>query len=86
MAVLAGGRAVFDGTTIELAATARGQVWTLDTEGPAPAGNLTVVSAMTTGTGTRYRLVGDAGVNGAQPVEPSVEDGCVAVMRAERAS
>src|SRR5262249_28577489 len=51
VALLSAGRVVFDGTTDELARRASGQVWTLDTSGPAPSGALTVVSAISTERG-----------------------------------
>lgn len=86
VALLSGGRVVFDGTTSELARAATGKVWSLDASGPAPAGELTVVSAISTGGGMRYRIVGEIAPPGGASVEPTLEDGYVAVMRARRAS
>ncbi|HEY3341349.1 MAG TPA: ABC transporter ATP-binding protein [Anaerolineae bacterium] len=83
LAVLAGGRVVFQGQTAELLEAARGQVWTLDTSGPAPVGDLTVVSALNAGAGMRYRIVAAAPpAPHATPVEPNLEDGYVALMHA----
>jgi ABC-type multidrug transport system ATPase subunit len=83
LAVLAGGRVRFRGTTGQLIDAARGSVWTVATDGTAPDGDLTVVSMLHLGGEVRYRVVGGppAGV-GAVPAEPSLEDGYVALMRA----
>ncbi|MDQ6858587.1 MAG: ATP-binding cassette domain-containing protein [Chloroflexota bacterium] len=86
VALLSAGRVVFDGTTGELARAATGRVWSLDASGPAPTGNLTVVSAVSTGAGMRYRIVSEIALAGAIPVEPSLEDGYVAVMQMRRAA
>ncbi len=81
LAVLAAGRLIFRGTVAGLVAVATGQVWQLDAEGAAPTGG-TVVSAVAHGTGTRYRVIAEsAPVPGAVPVEPSLEDGYVALTR-----
>ncbi|HEY3417356.1 MAG TPA: ATP-binding cassette domain-containing protein, partial [Armatimonadota bacterium] len=83
LAVLAGGRVVFQGQTAELLEAARGRVWTLDTSGPAPVGDLTVVSALNAGAGMRYRIVAAAPpAPQATAVEPNLEDGYVALMHA----
>jgi ABC-type multidrug transport system ATPase subunit len=65
LAVLCAGRVIFQGETLGLLEAARGQVWTLDTAGPAPVGDLSVVSALNVGAGTRYRVIA--------PVRPSPE-------------
>ena len=82
LAVLSAGRVMFQGETRELLQAARGQVWTLDTTGPAPVGDLTVVSALNVGAGMRYRVVAQErpGAEALQ-VEPNLEDGYVALMR-----
>jgi len=82
LAVLAAGKVIFQGPTTELLAAAHGQVWMLDTKGPAPAGDLTVVSALNAGAGMRYRVVAKTPpAPSATPVEPNLEDGYVALMR-----
>ena len=85
LAVLARGRVVFAGNTVDLQDVARRQVWTLDTDGPAPTG-AQVVSALRTATGTRYRCVGETVPPGAEPAEPNLEEGYVALMRGARES
>ena len=87
LAVLATGRVVFQGKATALLELARGKVWTLDLAGAAPTGDLTVVSALNAGAGMRYRLVADQQpAADAQPAEPSLEDGYVALMRRQRAA
>ena len=76
---------MFHGQVAGLLATAQGKVWTFDLAGPASLGDLTVVSALNVGIGMRYRLVADQQpAPEAQPVEPNLEDGYVALMRRER--
>ena len=82
LAVLSAGRVIYQGETAGLLEAARGQVWTLDTAGPAPLGDLTVVSALNAGAGTRYRVIAPAPPTpAATAAEPNLEDGYVALMR-----
>jgi ABC-type multidrug transport system ATPase subunit len=83
LAVLAAGRVLFRGTAAELIGAARGRVWSVETAGPKPLGDLAVVSTLHLGEAVRYRLVGEPPANvEAEPVEPSLEDGYVWLMRA----
>jgi ABC-2 type transport system ATP-binding protein len=85
LAVLSAGQVVFHGQTTELQDVARGQVWSVDTVGPAPIGDLTVVSALSTGHGMRYRVICEKSPSvDAQSAEPNLEDGYVALMRGTR--
>lgn len=87
LAVLAGGRVLFRGTTTGLIQRARGRVWTVETDGPRPEGDLTVVSTLHLGDSTRYRVVGEVAAGpGATAAEPGLEDGYVWLMREERIS
>jgi len=87
LAVLAGGRVGFRGTAAELVAAARGTVWTVTTGGPAPTGDLTVVSMLHRGTDVEYRVVGAPAPSlDPVPAEPSLEDGYVALMRGRTAT
>jgi len=82
VAVMAGGRVRFQGTTGELVEAARGRVWTLSTDGGRPEGDLTVVSMVHTGAGVCYRVVGEpAASSGAAAAEPTLEDGYVWLMQ-----
>jgi ABC-2 type transport system ATP-binding protein len=79
VAVLATGRLIFRGTVDELTHRARGRVWAVVTDGPPPAEG-TVVSALPHEGGMRYRVVApDAPGPRAQPVEPALEDGYLAL-------
>jgi ABC-type multidrug transport system ATPase subunit len=85
-AVLAAGAVIFQGRTAELVELARGAVWTLDAAGPAPTGDLIVVSAVNLGDRVRYRVVSRTPpLADAQSIEPTLEDGYVALMRDRRA-
>jgi ABC-type multidrug transport system ATPase subunit len=85
MAILARGQIVFDGTTAELVAGARGHVWTVTTTGARPAGDYVVVSTLPLEGTVQYRVVGDPAPDlRAAPAEPSLEDGYVWLMREQR--
>ena len=87
LAVLAGGRVLFRGTTTGLIQRARGRVWTVETDGQRPEGDLTVVSTLHLGDSTRYRVVGEVAAGSrATAAEPGLEDGYVWLMREERVS
>ncbi|HEY8472321.1 MAG TPA: ABC transporter ATP-binding protein [Natronosporangium sp.] len=78
LAVLAKGRLIFRGTVDQLTRQAEGRVWSVTTAGPPPPG--TVVSALPHSGGMRYRLVAPARPSpAASPVEPSLEDGYLAL-------
>ncbi|GIE28610.1 ABC transporter ATP-binding protein [Actinoplanes italicus] len=78
-AVLARGRLIFRGTVEELTRRAEGRVWSVVTDGPAPSEG-TVVSALPQDDGMRYRVVArDAPSAQARPLDPSLEDGYLAV-------
>ncbi|WP_047864011.1 ABC transporter ATP-binding protein [Rubrobacter aplysinae] len=85
LCVLVGGEILFQGTTPELIEAAQGKVWTIDTDGPRPGGDLTVVSTLHLGESVRYRVVGEPGsVPEASAADPSLEDGYVWLMRKSR--
>ncbi len=85
LAILASGRVIFRGTTGDLIDAARGAVWMVTTPGPKPEGDLTIVSTLHLGNGVQYRVIGEPrGGQGAQPTDPSLEDGYVWLMRERR--
>ena len=85
LAVLAGGRVLFRGTSEALISSARGRVWTVETDGPKPNGGLTVVSTLHLGHAVQYRVVGDPPRHlRATETPPSLEDGYVWLMRESR--
>jgi ABC-2 type transport system ATP-binding protein len=82
VAVLAKGKLIFRGTVEELTRRAQGRVWSLVTDGPAPPEG-TVVSALPHQTGMRYRIVAATRPSPqAQPLEPELEDGYLALTAA----
>ncbi|MGI5836202.1 MAG: ABC transporter ATP-binding protein [Chloroflexota bacterium] len=84
MAVLDRGRLCFRGSPLELISQARGKVWQIaSADGNKPNNGLTVVSTLHLAGGVQYRVVGkDAtGYPGAQPAQPSLEDGYVWLMQ-----
>jgi len=84
VAALAAGRLVYDGTTSGMAALAAERTWLITTAGTAPVGEYATVNATTTPTGTLYRIVADTPPPGAEPVEPGLEDGYLALMSTAR--
>ncbi len=87
LAMLADGKVLFKGTAGGLISSARGRVWTVETDGPKPNGDLTVVSTLHLGTSVQYRLVGDPPPDlRAVETSPSLEDGYVWLMQQSRAA
>jgi ABC-2 type transport system ATP-binding protein len=88
LAVLDAGRVVFQGTTANLLAAARGNVWLIATNGAdrKPEGDFTLVSAVPLATGgMQYRVVGALPRGShSEPAEPTLEDGYVWLMRDHR--
>ncbi len=85
LALMQQGRFIFQGTTLDVVQSARGRVWLTATQGGKPEGNFTVVSTLNMGATIQYRVVGElAPQMQAAPVEPTLEDGYVWLMRAGR--
>lgn len=84
LAVLAHGQVLYRGTAAGLVERAEGKVWLVQTSGPRPEGDITVVSTLHLGDSVQYRVVGDPD-RGLGPVQasPSLEDGYVSLMRGE---
>ena len=82
VAVLHEGRLLYHGATTGLAAHAAGQTYVLP-PGASPSGDVSTVDAAPTDAGVAYRVVGQPG-RLARPVEPSLEDGYVALLRSAR--
>lgn len=76
--VLRGGRLRFDGATGNLVDEARGRTWLT---GPrmAPPDGVVVVNAVGDAYGTRYRVIASERPADAEPVEPTLEDGYMAL-------
>jgi ABC-2 type transport system ATP-binding protein len=87
LAVMKNGRAIFQGTTIDLIRETRGNVWLVTNEGIKPQGDITVVSTMNMGATVQYRVVGElVSQEGAVALEPNLEDSYVWLMREKRLS
>lgn len=86
LAAVINGRVIFQGTITGLIDAARGHVWNVTlASGVRPEGDVTVVSTLPQGATVQYRVVGEpAPALHAQPIEPSLEDGYVWLMRERR--
>ena len=58
IAMMRGGRVIFQGTIAQMLNETRGAVWTITTNGSRPEGNFTIVSALNLGADMQYRIVG----------------------------
>jgi ABC-2 type transport system ATP-binding protein len=82
LAVIGQGRVLFQGSPRALIAQAQGHVWALVTAGERPNGGVAVVSSLQVQAGTQFRVLGTPAAGySAQPVEPSLEDGYMWLMR-----
>jgi ABC-2 type transport system ATP-binding protein len=82
LAVLCQGKVLYRGAPRELIARARGRVWRIVTDGEKPDSGLTVVSTRQLDTGVGYRVLGEPTAQyDAVPMEPSLEDGYIWLMR-----
>lgn len=83
LAILRKGRLRYRGSPTEVVRQAQGKVWMVTTGSPPPT-HLTVVSALQTTGGVRYRLIGEDVpmlFPNAEPTEPSLEDSYIWLMR-----
>jgi ABC-2 type transport system ATP-binding protein len=83
LAMMRQGSVLFRGSPADLIERARGHVWTMTaSNGARPDDSLTLVSTLQMGSGTQYRVLGNPAPNlNAMPVEPSLEDGYMWMMR-----
>ena len=84
MAVLDRGQLRFRGNPADLIAAAKGRVWQITTaDGQKPDSGLVVVSTLHLAEGIQYRVVGEAIETHPEaiPVQPSLEDGYIWLMR-----
>jgi ABC-type multidrug transport system ATPase subunit len=85
LAVLVDGRILFEGTTRQLIEAAEGRVWMIETDGPKPAGDATIISTLQLRDGVQYRLVSESSpIPGAEPTQPSLEDAYVWLLQTRR--
>jgi len=86
LAALYRGRVIYHGPPGALIEAARGHVWTV-TADTRPDDGLLVVSTLQLARGTQYRVVGESCTSpGAEPGEPSLEDGYIWLMAQQRES
>ena len=82
LAVISQGQVCFRGAPGDLIAQARGQVWHIVTSGERPDNSLSVISTLQLQHGVQYRVLGQPASHfDATPVEPSLEDGYMYLMR-----
>lgn len=85
LAVLAAGRVLFQGTAAGLVGDARGRVWTIESDGPKPQGDIAIVSTLHLGDKMQYRVVGEPDPHlRAIEAQPNLEDGYMWLMRARK--
>ena len=76
--VLRAGRLQYDGATAGLIEGARGRTW-ITAPRMVPPENAVVVNAVSDAYGTRYRVIAGTRPDGGEPVEPTLEDGYMAL-------
>lgn len=79
VAVLGGGKVAYHGSTEGLTSAAEGRTYLVPPGHPVPSDS-TVVNAVAKPGGTEHRVVSERPVPGAQPVEPTLEDGYAALV------
>ena len=81
LAVIGQGQVLFHGSPRELIAQAREHVWLIKTAGERPNSGVTIVSTLQLQDAIQYRVLGAPAGYDAQPIEPSLEDGYMWLMR-----
>jgi ABC-type multidrug transport system ATPase subunit len=82
LAVIGQGQVLFHGSPRDLITRAQGHVWAIVTNGERPNGGLSIVSSLQMQEGTQYRVLGQPTPGqSARPLEPSLEDGYMWLMR-----
>lgn len=82
LAIIQSGQVLFRGSPAKLIEQARGQVWSMQLTDSYPDDSLKVVSTIQLQDGIQYRVIGKpAPDSGAKALEPSLEDGYIAMMQ-----
>lgn len=85
LAVIVGGEVLFEGKPRQLIAQAHGKVWVVETQGERPPGDITIVSSVQLQNAMQFHVLGTPAVAcKATPVEPSLEDGYMWLMRQQQ--
>jgi ABC-type multidrug transport system ATPase subunit len=87
LAVINLGQLLFRGSPRDIINNVRGKVWHVTTDGNRPNTGVEIVATMQVQNGVQYRIVGER-VEGwpAVPVEPSLEDGYIWLMKLARSN
>jgi ABC-2 type transport system ATP-binding protein len=81
LAVIDQGEVLFLGSPRDLIAQARGKVWTIETTGERPSGDIAIISSLQLQNAIQYRVLGTpAAQHRASSAEPSLEDGYMWLM------
>jgi len=81
LAVIDQGAVLFLGGPRDLIAQAQGKVWTVETAGERPSGDIAIISSLQLQNATQYRVLGRPAVQyKANSTEPSLEDGYMWLM------
>ncbi len=81
LAVIDQGEVLFLGGPRDLIAQAQGKVWTVETAGERPSGDIAIISSLQLQNATQYRVLGTPAVQyRANSTEPSLEDGYMWLM------
>ena len=84
VAVINKGQLAFNGRPRDLIAQARGKTWHITTNGERPNSNLIIVSTLQLQDSVQFRILGEPNdYPNAKPVEPSLEDGYIWLMKQE---
>lgn len=87
LAAIDRGKVLFHGSPRDLALHAQGKVWTVETQGERPTGDIAIVSSVQLRNTTQYRVLGTPAAHyKASPAEPSLEDGYMWLMRQKQVS
>lgn len=87
LAIIQKGEVLYRGAPADLITRARGKVWTVRTTGAPPQGAIVVVSTLQLADGTQFRVLGDLDSHeNATPAEPSLEDGYMLIMGADKSA
>jgi len=81
LAAMGQGQVLFHGSPRDLILQAEGKVWTVETQGEHPGGDIVIVSSVQLQHTTQYRVLGTPATHyKAIPTEPSLEDGYMWLM------
>lgn len=82
LAVIDKGRVLYRGSPSDLIQRAQNHVWNITLMGEQPNGGLSIVSTLQVASGVQYRVLGTPETKyNATPVEPSLEDAYIFLMR-----